>query len=112
MSLPKHAAKRDRNEGIIVRALLSAGASVQRLSVENFPDLAVGYNLQNFLLEVKVPGEGIVSEGQAILHRDWRGLPPRVIRWPSEALATVGVDPDIAEKIVADLKATGDPYAG
>jgi Holliday junction resolvase len=66
--------QRDANEGEIVRVLLGAGCSVQRLHGcgKGVPDLLVGRDGFNLLLEVKVPG-GKLNGAQVDWHREWAG---------------------------------------
>jgi hypothetical protein len=52
---PGHARQRDANEPQIVRALLAAGYSVERVDVPC--DLIVGRGRTTHLVEVKMPGE-------------------------------------------------------
>jgi hypothetical protein len=68
------AAKIDRNQPEIVKALRAAGATVQILSTvgKGCPDLLVGYNDVNYLLEVKMPG-GKLTDDQRVWHSEWRG---------------------------------------
>lgn len=72
MSVRRQAAKRDGNEGEIIKALRDAGATVQQLSAEGVPDLLVGYKTNNILIEVKMPGAGL-TEPQEKWHEKWRG---------------------------------------
>ena len=82
--------KRDLNERSIIRALEQAFCSVCKIKGETgMPDLLVGRNGSNYLLEVK--GErGRVSGEQVEWHQAWRGG-VTVVRTPEEALAAVGV---------------------
>ena len=68
------AAKVDRNQPEIVKALRDAGASVQILSTvgNGCPDLLVGYNEVNYLLEIKIPG-GKLTDDQRVWHSTWQG---------------------------------------
>lgn len=58
------AQKRDENEPLIVAALQEIGADVE---YADFTDLVVGYDRENFLLEVKNPHAA--SGGRDIEHR-------------------------------------------
>jgi len=64
----------DRNQPEIVAALRDAGATVQILSAvgKGCPDLLVGYNEVNYLLEVKMPG-GKLTDDQRVWHSTWAG---------------------------------------
>lgn len=87
---PSHAGrKRDANEGAIVAALQAVGATVERLSGPDIPDLLVGHHGVNFLLEVKMP-KGELSDGQFEWVKRWRGRDVYVVRSPDEALAAIG----------------------
>lgn len=71
MPIPKKA-KRDKNEPDIVDALIRVGATVQRLSESDTPDLVVGFRGVNYLIEVKDKGNKL-SSGQVNWHQNWRG---------------------------------------
>lgn len=68
------AARTDANQAEIVKALRKAGRSVVSLHRVgcDVPDLLVGNNGLNFLLEVKVEG-GDLSPGQKEFAELWRG---------------------------------------
>lgn len=72
MSCKRYAAKRDSNENEIVDALKACGATVQKLSEKNVPDLLVGFRNKNFLIEIKSE-TGQLSRGQQEWHRSWSG---------------------------------------
>lgn len=100
MSLHRRDAKRDANEAPIVEALRAAGASVERLSGPDLPDLLVGWQGANVLLEVKREAgkRGGTSNrkllpGQVAWRDAWRGRPPVIVRTPEEALAAIGATP-------------------
>lgn len=69
MTVKRYAAKRDSNEQPIIEALRAAGATVQQT---DFCDLIVGYQGENFLLEVKSSG-GRLTKSQKRLLTDWQG---------------------------------------
>lgn len=82
----------------MVDALERVGATVERLSAKDAPDLLVGFRGVNTLLEVKQPAgkRGGTSHrdllpGQAEWHAAWRGAAPVVVRTAEEALAAIGV---------------------
>lgn len=81
----RKAAKRDGNEGQIVKALRERGASVIFLNLADGPDLLVGVDHRTLLIEVKTP-TGRLRPGQVQWHREWRGLPVSVVRSVEEAL--------------------------
>lgn len=75
----KRAAKVDRNQAEIVKALRQMGCSVQPLSMvgKGCPDLLVGFRGRNHLLEVK-DGEKCKSarsltDDQELWHAIWSG---------------------------------------
>lgn len=96
----KYARKRDANERVIIDALRAAGASVQQLDVAGVPDLLVGYQGRNVLLEVKqshgVPKAGGRRSDDGLLASQrswwahWMGAPPVVVTTAVEALAAIG----------------------
>jgi hypothetical protein len=83
-------AKVDGNQADIVKALRKAGASVELLHRvgAGCPDLLVGYMGDDFLLEVKMPGEKL-NDLQQSWHLQWRGK-VRVVKTPGEALVAIG----------------------
>ena len=85
--IPKKA-KRDDNEREIVDVLTGIGATVQRLSMADVPDLLVGFRGENFLLEVKMPKKKL-RPGQFAFFDDWQGQ-CIVVRSPEEALQAIG----------------------
>ena len=75
----RRAAKVDRNQPEIVDALRDAGATVQTLAAvgKGCPDLLVGYEGVNYLIEVKdgqkAPSARKLTKDQVIWHGDWKG---------------------------------------
>ena len=65
---------RDANEGPIVKALLLAGATVERLNMAGVPDLLIGYLGVTLLAEVKNP-HALRGSTQA------RQLTPDQVKW-------------------------------
>ena len=92
----RRAAKVDANQKQVVAALRGAGASVQLLHAvgEGCPDLLVGYQSKNYLIEVKdgakPPSAQKLTPQQEIWHRDWRGHRV-VVNSPEAALAAIGI---------------------
>ena len=91
----RRAAKIDANQPEIVAALEAAGCTVQSLAGvgEGCPDLLVGVNQWNVLMEIK-DGSRPVSERafkpkQKTWHRDWRGT-AHVVETVEQALQIVG----------------------
>ena len=69
----------DANQNQIVTALRGVGATVQSLASLGFgcPDLLVGRQGRNFLLEIKdgkkKPSDQKLTEHEAEWHKSWRG---------------------------------------
>lgn len=88
------AARVDRNQAEIVKALRNIGCSVQHLHRcgEGVPDLLVGVRRRNFLLECKdgkkPPSARELTPDQVDWHIEWRGQ-VAVITSVDEALALV-----------------------
>ena len=83
------AAKIDRNQPEIVKALRDAGASVQILSTvgKGCPDLLVGYNEVNHLLEIKYE-DGKLTPDQRVWHAQWNGR-VNIVRTAEQAVKLV-----------------------
>jgi hypothetical protein len=91
MSINRYAAKRDKNEPDIIRALEALGCKVWPLSQPRIPDLLVLSNGTWYLLEVK-EGRNSLTEGQE-LFIDMAGAENvGIVRTPEQALAWVGLD--------------------
>lgn len=97
--MPRYRAKRtDANQDEIIRALTAIGATVQRLDNvgSGCPDLLVGYQAKNFLMEVKNPvankinGYGL-RDTQIAWIGGWKGQ-IAVVETTDEALAAIGFD--------------------
>lgn len=99
MSVNRRAAKRDSVEAEIIKALIAAGCSVQRLSAKGVPDLLVGsvisshapqgYDVAiNILMEVKT-GKAKLTEDEQTWHDNWRGQ-VCVVRSVEDALRAAG----------------------
>lgn len=75
----RRAAKVDRNQSAIIRALRDAGASVQPLYMvgQGCPDLLIGKNGKNFVMEIKNPEQTKrdqrLTEDEFNWHSSWRG---------------------------------------
>lgn len=75
----RRAAKIDANQGDIVQAFRALGCSVAITSAvgDGFPDLVVGINGLNVLVEVKdgsrPPSERKLTPAQVVFHEGWRG---------------------------------------
>lgn len=90
------AAKIDANQNEIVSALRNVGASVQSLATigKGCPDLLVGFNNNNFLMEIK---DGELSRSrqaltglQVIWHKSWCGQ-IHVVANVEQALEILGI---------------------
>lgn len=70
----RYAARVDKNQTAIVNGLRKAGCSVAIAQTRNagFPDLIVGYNGQNWLIELK-EGKGKLSQEQETFRATWKG---------------------------------------
>lgn len=76
----RYAARVDANQTQIVSALRAAGATVQSLSAvgQGCPDLLVGHQGKNYLMEVKdgkkPPSERKLTSDQIVWHFHWNGV--------------------------------------
>ena len=86
-----YASRVDANQGDIVAALRDAGATVQPLHDvgRGVPDLLVGYEGRNLLMEVKdgskPPSARKLTDQQVIWHGGWAGS-VHVVTTPAEAV--------------------------
>lgn len=77
--MTRRAAKIDANQGDIVQAFRALGCSVAITSAvgDGFPDLVVGINGLNVLVEIKdgarPPSERKLTPAQVVFHDGWRG---------------------------------------
>jgi hypothetical protein len=91
----RRAARTDANQAEIVAALRGVGASVQPLHAvgQGCPDLLVGKDNVNFLVEVKdgsrPPSERQLTPHQREWHDTWRGN-VAIVKSIEEALTLVG----------------------
>ena len=86
-------ARADEHQPEIVEALRAAGATVQHLHMvgRGCPDIVVGYQNFNYLLEIKsADGKLTFSEGE--WHLDWQGQ-VAIVRTIDEALDAIGAFP-------------------
>ena len=105
----RRAARIDRNQPEIVEALRKLGASVQPLHTahDGIPDLLVGFQGRNFLLEVKdgtkPPSARKLTSCQVQWHREWSGQ-AAIVTSTEEAIALVLFqNPDHDRKFDRDL---------
>lgn len=84
-----YAKKIDRNQPEIVKALRDEGATVQILSAvgKGCPDILVGYNEVNYLMEIKMD-DGKLTEDQRVWHSTWLGK-VYIVRSPREAIRLI-----------------------
>lgn len=88
----RRAARTDGNQEAIVSALRAAGCSVTVTSGagNGFPDLAVGIERANILIEVKDPSkpasDRCFTPAQKKWHREWQGT-AHVVETVDQALA-------------------------
>lgn len=87
MGVNRRAAKRDSNERPIIDALHAAGCSVQQLSVKGVPDLLVGFQGHNYLMEVK-DKTGKLTPDETIWIGHWDGQ-VRIVRSIEDALKVI-----------------------
>jgi len=93
----RYAARVDENQTSIVNALRGVKASVQSLSREGMgvPDIMVGYQGKNYLMEIKNPKRTAKrqqpdSVWQQPWHDAWNGQ-VAVVRTIDEAMQVIGV---------------------
>lgn len=78
--MTRYAARVDANQTQIVSALRAAGATVQLLSAvgQGCPDLLVGYQGNNILMEIKdgkkSPSDRKLTSDQIVWHSEWKGV--------------------------------------
>ena len=87
---PAYAKKVDANQAEIVEALRAAGASVTDLSRfgHGVPDLLVGYNFRNYLLEVKAHSAKLTPSEER-WRDNWEGT-AFIVRTVEHALRVIG----------------------
>lgn len=116
------AAKVDANQAEIVHALRCIGCSVQVLSTvgKGVPDLLVGFNGMNVLMEIKdgkkPPSDRKLTADQIVWHDEWRGQ-VNVVESVDRALAVVAwyrkaVVPSLAEARSQSSSADGHKQQG
>ncbi len=84
--------RKDNNHDEIVLALRESGASVAETHEmsRGFPDLVVGYNGENYFIEIKNPRSGHgITDAQVKWHSNWRGQ-VAVANSAEEALEIIG----------------------
>jgi hypothetical protein len=83
----------DANQRDIIAAFAKMGASVEviRSPKPGCPDLLVGFQGKNYLVEVKVPKTGRLSDAQKLWRDNWKGSKPFVMTGIDDVLAFVGL---------------------
>lgn len=87
--------KVDDNHKQIVKGLRSIGATVRSTAAVGFgfPDLAVGWAGQTWLLEIKdgakSPSQRRLTEAESVFHEEWKGH-AAVVNSLDEALLAIG----------------------
>lgn len=90
MAIPKYAARRDKNEPQIIHQLsMIPGLTIVQLSQKNIPDLLIGYQGVNYLVEIKTP-KGKTKAGQENFLATWQGQ-AQLCRSIDEILTVIGV---------------------
>ncbi len=89
----RYAAKVDQSQQAIVEALRKVGATVEPLFRVGggCPDLLIGYRGVNYLIEVKTPREGVLTEYQTAWLARWAGT-AKVCETVESALKIIGVE--------------------
>ncbi len=77
--------RRDKSEPEIIVTLRNLGASVEQLADRDVPDLLVGYDGENYLVEVKTD-QNFMSEGQWLWNKNWKGRKVVILHNQSEAI--------------------------
>ena len=92
----RHVARVDENQDEIVKALRAIGCTVTptHAAGKGFPDITVGWQGVNYLLEIKNPSkpkrDRQLTEDQVDWHREWRGQ-VAVVETVKEALEAIGI---------------------
>jgi hypothetical protein len=95
----RRAARTDNNHEQIVKALRAVGATVQSLAAvgQGVPDLLVGYQGKNILVEVKdgskTPSRRKLTDDQVKWHDNWNGGAVAVVDSVDAAWAALGIMP-------------------
>lgn len=93
----RRAARTDDNQAEIVAALRAVGASVQSLASvgRGVPDLLVGFQHKNQLMEVKdgnkSPSRQLLTTDELLWHNSWNGKVV-IVTNIKEALAAIGAE--------------------
>ncbi len=92
----RRAAKVDRNQAEIVKALRKVGATVQSLAMvgNGCPDVLVGFRRSLSVMEIKdgllVPSARKLTPKEEEWHRTWQGFPVFIVKDIDDALRAIG----------------------
>ena len=89
---PRRAAKVDKNQPEIVRALRDAGATVQHTHMigQGCPDIIVGFRGQNYFMEIKW-AKGQLTADEADWFLMWNGQ-KNIVRCIDDAYEVIGLE--------------------
>ena len=87
----RRAARRDSNEGDIIKAMREAGAYVKVINDEGLFDLLVSYRGKTLLIEIKdgsrPPSARRLTDAEQKFHDEWPGSDLYIVNSVEEALA-------------------------
>ena len=87
----RRAARRDVNEGDIIKAMRAEGAYVKVINDEGLFDLLVSYRGETLMIEVKdgakPPSARRLTEAEQKFHDEWPGADLYIVNSVEEALA-------------------------
>ena len=87
----RRAARRDANEGDIIKAMREAGAYVKVINDEGLFDLLVSYRGKTLLIEIKdgsrPPSARRLTDAEQKFHDEWPGSDLYIVNSVEEALA-------------------------
>lgn len=87
----RRAARRDANEGDIIKAMRAEGAYVKIINDEGLFDLLVSYRGETLMIEVKdgakPPSARRLTEAEQKFHDEWPGSNLHIVTSAEEALA-------------------------
>ena len=90
----RRAARRDSNEGDIIKAMREAGAYVKVINDEGLFDLLVSYRGKTLLIEIKdgsrPPSARRLTDAEQKFHDEWPGDNLHIVNSVEEALALLG----------------------
>lgn len=87
----RRAARRDTNEGDIIKAIRAEGAYVKVINDEGLFDLLVSYRGETLMIEVKdgakPPSARRLTEAEQKFHEEWPGSNLHIVTSAEEAVA-------------------------